>query len=130
LALEPGLGEAGRVPGRGRKPLVAVASGAASRDHQPLAVGEQLGLRAVKAVDDRPRRDGNHPVLPALAVLPGALAVLATPGPEVPAAAQGSQIAALGVADQHDIAAAAPPPAIGPAARAIRLAPAAYHVVP
>ena len=129
LALEPALGEARRLPGRGREALVAVAAGAAARHDQPLPVGEQLGLRAVQPVDDGARRDRDHPVLPALAVLALALAVLAAAGAEVPAAPERGEVAALGVADEHDVAAAAAVAAVGPAARHVRLAAKADHAV-
>ena len=129
LALEAALREPRRLPRGGGEALVAVTARAAARDHDPLAVGEQLGLRAVEAQDDRPGRHRNDAVRPALPVLALALAVLPAPGAEVPAPPERGEVAALGVADQHDVAAAPAVAAVGTAARHVRLAPKADHAV-
>src|SRR5262249_52417696 len=129
LALDPALGEARRLPGRGGEALVAMSPRPATGDDQALAVLHQLGDRSIEAPPHRPRRNHHHEVLTSLSVLALAPAVLPAAGAEMAAPSERGEVPALWVADERDVAAPAAVAAVGPAAGYVGLAPEADHAV-
>src|SRR5262245_1490129 len=130
LPLEPALGEPRRLLGGGCEALVPVAAAAPTSHHHPLAIGQQLGLRAVEPGDDGAGRDRDQLVSATLPVHPLALAVLAPPRPEVFASPKRGQISARGIADHDDVATMAAVAPVRAAPGNVGLAPEADHAVP
>ena len=87
-------------------------------DDRPLARLDEVVAAALEALDLRAGRHRDDRVVAAGAVALVALAVAAAPGALVGREAQRGEVAARGVADEDDVAAAAAVAAVGPAARA------------
>ena len=115
LALGPVLGEARRLPRRGREALVAVPAAPAVGDHRPLPGLDQVDRLPSTASAWVPGGTGISRVLPARPVPVGPFAMPPALGAEVLAAPQRAQVAPRRVADEHDIAAVPAVAAVGPA---------------
>src|SRR3954464_7238787 len=93
LAGEPALGQPRGLPRRGRERLVPAPAGSAGGDRDLLAGPDEIVATPVPALDGRPRRDRDHQPLAVGAGHQLAEAVPAAPGLELPAPAEGLQIA-------------------------------------
>ena len=115
LAGQADLGEARRLPRRGREALVAPPPGPAAPEDHARARAREVGDELVVLVDLRP---GGHAQLDALArgaVLPRASAGLAALRLDPLAPLQSRQVAEIRVGDNDDVPAGTAVAAVGPA---------------
>ena len=129
LALGPVLGEARRLPGRGREALVPVAAAAAVRDHRPLPRLDQVDRAAVDAVACVPAGTGITRSSPRAPCRLDPSPWLPRCAAEVLAPFQRPQIAPRGVADEHHVPPMPAVATVGPAPRHMRLTPKADAAV-
>ena len=118
---KPALGEARRLAGGGREPLVAVTADAAAGDDRTLSRLDEVVALALEALDLGTGRHGDHLVGAAGPVALLALAVAATTRDVVWREAQRREVAARRIADEDDVASVAAVAAIGAAARHVCL---------
>ncbi len=103
------LGRARRLAHRRREAPVAAPAAAAARDHDTRLGVREIGDRhlAVRVEHLRAERDVDDRVLAATAGLAPALAVHAALAAQMPAEAEGREVAHVRIGQQHDIAAVA-----------------------
>ena len=123
LALGAFLGEARRLPHRGREATVAVAAATALGDHRALAGLDQVDRRRPRPSPPGCPAAPGYPVLAARPVPVGSFAVAPPLGPEVFAAPQRPEIAPRRIADEHDVSPVPAVAAVGPAPRHVGFTP-------
>jgi hypothetical protein len=99
------------------------------RHHSPLPSLNKVHSTPIHSLGLRPRRHRDHQLLSVRSVPIGAFPGLPAPRAKVLAAAQRTEIAPTGIANQHHVPPVPTVTAIRPSARHMRLAPEAHAAI-